>query len=108
MLHLYSGYDLSLSLYKHVQNDCQIYRPLGFSFIFFFVLWKCSQFGASSVEVHSAVSLLWFGWFFVLLIALVTALPQKNFYPPHWFCPQEHTDTHTRAFSIPFLFIFFY
>lgn len=98
MLHLESGYDLSLSLYKHVQNDCQIYRPLSFSFVFSLNFWKCSQFGASSVEVHSAVSLLWFGWFFFfLLIALVTALPQKNFYPPYWFCPQEHTDTHTKG-----------
>lgn len=57
------------------------------------------------MEVHSAVSLLWFGWFFFLLIALVTALPQKNLYPPYWFCPQEHTDTHSRAFPFSYLFI---
>lgn len=105
MLHLWSGYDLTLSLYKHVQNDCQIYRPFVLVFFFSLYFWKCCHFGASSLEVHSAVSFLWFGWFFFLLIALVMALPQKTFYLPYWFCPQEHTDTHSRA--SPFCFYLF-
>lgn len=105
---------MTLSLYNHVQNDCQIYRPGGvFCFVvfliqkcIFFLLWKMLPIWSFFCGGSLCVSLLWFGWFFFLLIALVTALPQKNLYPPYWFCPQEHTDTHSRAFPFSCLFTF--
>lgn len=42
MLHSWSSYDLTLSLYNHVQNDCQIYQPVGiFCFGLFFLSKNC-------------------------------------------------------------------
>lgn len=71
MLHLWSGYDLTLSLYKHVQNDCQIYRPLGFILLLFLytfgnaaslelLLWRCTLPGLyCALDAFSFCPLLW-------------------------------------------------
>lgn len=101
MLHLSNGYELTLSLYNRVQNDCQI----SWFFFFFFLVLKCCQFWSffhwdSLCHVFTLVWLVF--WF--LLIALVTALPQKNLYLPYWFA-LRNTQPHTVG---PFLWIFFF
>lgn len=65
MLHSWSSYDLTPSLYNHVQNDCQIYQPVGvfcFGLGFFFIE---KNFFLSSLE--NAANLESPLWRFILL-----------------------------------------
>lgn len=110
MLRLSNGYELTLSLYSRVQNDCQIYWIFFPKLFFssFFLGLKCCQFWSlfrwdSLCHVFTLVWVFCF-FFWFLLIALVTALLQKNLYLPYWFA-LRNTQPHTVG---PFLWIEFF
>lgn len=105
MLHLSNGYELTLSLYNRVQNDCQIYWNFfsqSFFCLFSFKLLPILEFLPLRFTPPCLYSCL--GGFLVSAHRSGNGSPSEESLPAILVCPQEHTATYSRAFPLNFFF----